>query len=215
MSTVDIMLADANGDLVIDPFNNIVGFLPPIPRSIETEWRAVGTFNTANVRYDPDFVLADADGTLVVDDDETGIGGIVKIIIARTDVTGPKSFDTLALKELVDVNYADLSTTIANGASLSSPITLDRRPILSVLIPAGWDDADMTFQVSMDGITYYELVDEDGAAVTLAVAASKMVRLTNLDQWAGYNYLKMRSGTSGTPVTQSGAVTIYLTVRDA
>jgi len=181
----------------------------------ETEWRAVGTFDTSNVRYNPNAILVDADGTSVADTDATDVGGTVKIIIARAEVSGPKTFDTLALKELVDVNYADLSTTIANGASLSSPITLDRRPILSVLIPAGWDDADMTFQVSMDGITYYELVDEDGAAVTLDVAASKMVRLTNLDQWAGYNYMKLRSGTADTAVNQTGAVTIFLTVRDA
>lgn len=215
MAASDSVLAAPDGGLVIDGSENTVGFLTVLFRSTEAEWRSAGQFNTSNVRYNPDFALADSDGTLVVDDDETPVGGLVNITVSRDDVTGPKSFDALALRELVEVNYADLSTIIADGAFLSSPVTLNRRPILSVLVPSGWDDADMTFQVSMDGLTYYELIDEDGSAVFLDVVASRMVRLTNLDQWAGYKYMKIRSGTSGTPVNQSGAVTIYLTVRDA
>ena len=181
----------------------------------ETEWRAVGNFNTSNTRYDPNAILADADGTQVADNDDDSVGGTVKITIARDEVAGPKTFDALALQELVKVNYALLTTIIADGASLSSVVTLQNRPLLSIAIPAGWDAADMTFQVSFDGITYLELIDEAGAAVSLEAAASKVIRTTNLDQWAGYEYLKIRSGTFGSPVTQSGAVTISLKVRDA
>lgn len=181
----------------------------------ETEWRAVGTFDTSNVRYNPNAILVDADGTSVADTDATDVGGTVKIIIARAEVSGPKTFDVLALEELVEVNYALLTTIIADGASLSSAVTLQNRPLLSIAVPSGWDDADMTFQVSFDGITYYELIDEAGAAVSVDAAASKVIRTTNLDQWAGYEYLKIRSGTFASPVTQSGAVTLSLKVRDA
>ena len=182
---------------------------------VEATWRAIETFNTSNRRIQPAFVLADHDGTLVVDTDDDTVGGLVSLILIRDEVLGPKSFDALALLEFVDVNYADLSTIIADGGFLSSAVTLSRRPVLSIIVPAGWDDAVLTFQVSIDGITFYELLDEDGAAVSLTVSAGTVARTTDLDQWAGYNYMKIRSGTSGTPVTQSGAVTIYLTVRDA
>jgi hypothetical protein len=182
---------------------------------VEATWRAVETFDTANRRIKPTFVLADADGTLAVDADGDTVGGLVKLVISRDEVLGPKPFDALALLEFVEVNYADLSTTIANGASLSSAVPLSRRPVLWFTIPNGWDDAVLTFQVSTDGITFYELLTEAGAAVSLTVSAGTATRTTNLDQWAGFNYLKIRSGTSGTPVNQSGAVTILLTVRDA
>lgn len=182
---------------------------------VETLWRVADEFDTSNTRYNPNYILADYDGTEVANAGGETVGGVAKMFIARDDVRGAKTFDVLAAQELVEVNYADLSTTIANGAALSSAVTLSRRPILSILVPSGWDDAVLTFQVSIDGITFYELLDEDGGAVSLTVAAGTVARITNLDQWAGFNYLKIRSGTSGTPVNQSGAVTIYLTVRDA
>lgn len=216
MSIGEIVVVAPDGTMICDVFGNTLGLMPSGKSlSTETEWRAVGTFDTSNTRYNPNAILSDADGTAVSDADATGIGGTVKITIARDDVSGPKSFDALASQELVEVNYALLTTIIADGASLSSAVTLNNRPLLSITVPSGWDDANMTFQVSFDGITYYELVDEDGAAVTLIAAASKIVRTTNLDQWAGYEYLKIRSGTFDTPVTQSGAVTLSLKVRDA
>lgn len=181
----------------------------------EVEWRATSSFETDTRRIRPDFVLADVDGSVVTDPGGDTVGGLVRVVLEREEVTGPKPFDTLVLRELIDVNYYDLTTTIALGGSLSAAVTLQRRPILAIIVPAGWDDADLTFQVSQDGITYYELVTEAGAAVQLDVVAGKMHRTTNLDQWAGYQYMKVRSGTFGTPVTQSAARTITLTVRDA
>ncbi len=181
----------------------------------EVEWRATSSFETDARRIRPDFVLTDTDGSVVTDTAGDTVGGLVRLVLEREEVTGPKPFDTLVLRELIDVNYYDLTTTIALSGSLSAAVTLQRRPILAIIVPTGWDDADLTFQVSQDGITYYELVTEAGAAVQLDVVAGKMHRTTSLDQWAGYQYMKVRSGTFGTPVTQSAARTITLTVRDA
>ena len=181
----------------------------------EATWRVEAKFDSETRRYNPYFVLVDYDGTEVADVDDTPIGGFVRIPIERSEVTGPKSFDSLSLAELVDVNYANLTVTIANGESLSSSVTLDRRPILAILTPSGWDDAVMTFQVSLDGQTYYELVEEDGSAASLAVEAGTMLRTDNLDQWAGYSHMKVRSGTSGSAVAQTGAKVVTIVVRDA
>jgi hypothetical protein len=177
-------------------------------------WRAQTDFVTDSRRIKPETVLADADGAEIVDTDGRAIGGIILVPVKRTEVTGPKSFDTLSLAELIEMNYDDLTTVIADGASISSVVTLRRRPILTILVPSGWDDAVLTFQVSQDGVTYYELVDEAGEYVSLTVDAGRMLRVTNLDQWAGFQYLKVRSGTSSVPVAQTGTATITLTVRD-
>lgn len=178
-------------------------------------WRIEAEFNSEAQRFDPNFALADADGTQVADADGTAIGGFVRLAIAREDVTGAKSFDALVQSEFIELNYADLTTAIANGASLSAAVTLQRRPILAILVPSDWDDATLSFQVSQDGLTYYELVDEAGEYVSLTVDAGRMLRVSNPDQWSGFNYMKLRSGSSASPVTQSGAKTLTLTVRDA
>lgn len=179
------------------------------------QWRVNTSFASETQRFNSGLSLADSDGTLVGDSDDTPIGGLVTVPVEREQITGAKPFDALVTLEAIEVNYDDLTTTIANSASLSAVVTLQRRPILTILVPSDWDDAALTFQVSQDGQTYYELVDEDGAYVSLTVAAGRFMRVDNPDQWAGFNYMKVRSGTYSVPVVQTPAKTLTLTVRDA
>ena len=179
------------------------------------QWRVNAQFASETQRFNASLSLADADGTLVGDADDTPIGGMVRVIVEREQITGAKPFDALVKLEAIELNYDDLTTTIANGASVSAVVTLQRRPILTILVPSDWDDAALTFQVSQDGQTYYELLDEDGAYVSLTVAAGRFIRVDNPDQWSGFQYMKVRSGTFAVPVVQTPAKTLTLTVRDA
>lgn len=179
------------------------------------QWRVNAQFASETQRFNVSLSLADADGTLVGDADDTPIGGMVRVIVEREQITGAKPFDALVKLEAIELNYDDLTTTIANGASVSAVVTLQRRPILTILVPSDWDDAALTFQVSQDGQTYYELLDEDGAYVSLTVAAGRFIRVDNPDQWSGFQYMKVRSGTFAVPVVQTPAKTLTLTVRDA
>lgn len=182
----------------------------PAPR-----WRVNAEFASETQRFNANLSLTDADGTPVGDTDDTPIGGMVRVIVEREQITGAKPFDALVEAELMELNYDDLTTTIPDGASLSAVVTLQRRPILTILVPSDWDDAALTFQVSQDGQTYYELVDEDGAYVSLTVAAGRFIRVDNPDQWSGFQHMKVRSGTYAVPVVQTPAKTLTLTVRDA
>jgi len=79
-------------------------------------------------------------------------------------------------------------------------------------MPAAWTAADITFQVSADGSTYCNLYEEDGTEFTLTVGASYHVMISPDSLW-GAHWIKVRSGTAGTPVNQAAARTITLVTR--
>ena len=112
----------------------------------------------------------------------------------------------------VPVAYA---ADIANGASLTAGIDLTTsdqrcaRPT-GLVLPAEWDAADVTFQVSVDGgVTYYNMYDDADNEYVVQAGASRYVAL-NPSDFAGVSNVKIRSGTAGTPVNQTGAVTVTL-----
>ncbi len=93
--------------------------------------------------------------------------------------------------------------TIIQDASLSDAVNLRGEVLVGVRMCAVWDAANLTFQVSMDNVTYLDAYSSAGAehVVTVHVISSHIwVDPTN---FAGYRWLKVRSGTTGTPVAQS------------
>jgi hypothetical protein len=104
-----------------------------------------------------------------------------------------------------------LTATIANGESLSGAVDLGGRKLVAIDMPAAWTAASLTFQASPDGVTYDDLYD-GGTERALTVAASRYLA-QNIGDWVGVRWLKIRSGTSGTPVNQGGARTLTLVVQ--
>lgn len=178
-------------------------------------WRVAAPFKSGTRRFTGTESLVDADDVEVVDADGNTLLVFAGEEVQPQDIEGAKSFDTLVLGGQIDLNYTDLTTVIASGSSLSSAVSLDRRPLLRVLIPAGWTTANITMQGSVDGTNYYDLLDEAGSAISLAATAGKFIQISSPEDWAGFKYLKVRSGTSGSPVTQAADRTITITVRDA
>jgi hypothetical protein len=91
-----------------------------------------------------------------------------------------------------------LTVTIANGASLSGAAEIGQGTLVGIQLPT-LTNASLSFQGSHDGVTYVEVVDASAAAVAYGVA--------------GVPFLKVRSGTSGSPVAQGAARTISLIVK--
>jgi hypothetical protein len=103
------------------------------------------------------------------------------------------------------------TATIANAASLSDAVDLGGRKLVAIDMPSSWTAASLTFQASVDGVTYDDLYD--GATErTLVVAASRYLAQA-IGDWVGVRFLRIRSGTAGTPVNQGGARTITLVVQ--
>ena len=104
-----------------------------------------------------------------------------------------------------------LTVTIANGQSLSDAAHLGAGTLIGIQLPT-ITSAALTFQGSADGVTFVEALDASSNAVS--VAASTGVRYLKAPaDLAGIPYLKVRSGTSGTPVAQGAERTITLVVK--
>lgn len=107
-----------------------------------------------------------------------------------------------------------VAAVIANGASLTAAIDLGNTRLSRIAIPASWTTANLTFVVSYDGTTYNDLYDSSGTEVTATAAASRSISLHSLYAlFQDVRWLKIRSGTSGTPVNQGGDRTLQLAVR--
>ena len=95
-----------------------------------------------------------------------------------------------------------LNVTIANGASISAGDNLNGRTVTGIYMPAGWTAAGITFQVSNDGVTWSNLF---GAAAELALTSAAAGVYIAVDplSFLGVSWLRVRSGTAGTPVVQA------------
>ena len=114
-----------------------------------------------------------------------------------------------------DANTKVLTATIANAASLSGEIDLEGFKLMALLMPGAWTAAALTFQASdVAGGTFLDVYDDAGTEVTATVAASRAIGLDAiLPELAAIRFLKIRSGTTGTPVNQAAARTLTLVLK--
>ena len=108
---------------------------------------------------------------------------------------------------------ASKPATIATGTAVSDAVDLGSSSLVGLATPAGWTTAVITFQVSIDGTTYFDYETALGAEVTLASTAASRYRALDPADLAGVRYLKVRSGTSAAPVNQTGGDVIQLVTR--
>lgn len=99
------------------------------------------------------------------------------------------------------------TATIASGESLSHKIDVGNGKFHGLSIPSGWaaEAAMITFQVSHDGVSWQDLYNDTGTEVSATAAASRNVSLSSIAlDLAPWNFIKIRSGTSASAVTQEG-----------
>jgi len=106
--------------------------------------------------------------------------------------------------------------TIVAGQSLSAACPLGALTPVGFSMPATWVTAALTFQVSPDGgTTWQELFDGAGNQVTVQAAAGQFI-MPVADpsyNWRGINMVKVRSGTPGVPVVQTGGAIVNIVTR--
>lgn len=92
---------------------------------------------------------------------------------------------------------------IASGQPLSTVLNLGDKTICGFHMPAAWDAAAMTFQISSDGgATFSEYWDSKVGSGSVTVLAGQYIAL-DPNMFRGVNCIKFRSGTSGVPVNQT------------
>jgi len=97
------------------------------------------------------------------------------------------------------------TATIASGASLSGAVTVDGEAVVAVITPAAWTAAALTFEKSIDGAAFFPVFDVDAELdVVSAVMGTAQARWVVLDPriYADAKAIRLRSGTSGAPVSQ-------------
>ena len=104
------------------------------------------------------------------------------------------------------------TVTIASGQSLSSSVQLNGGFVEGFYMPAGWDAAVVSFLVSETDANYVPLIDALGVEMQIAVAAGRAIQLP-LGSLHGWNWLQLRSGTSGAAVNQTANRTLTLITR--
>ena len=108
-------------------------------------------------------------------------------------------------------NPKGVTWTIAINTSLSAAIQIgDKGVPVRIAFPAAWTAAVVTFQWSHDNSTFYELEDENGDAIVLVSSETAMESQgvkVDPNWFDGCNYIKVRSGTSGSAVNQAAART--------
>lgn len=105
----------------------------------------------------------------------------------------------------------DAIATILSGTALSGAIDLRAASLAKIQMPASWTAANLTFQVSYDGTTFANLYDEAGNEITVTAAASRVIAV-DVGTFIGARYLKVRSGTAGTPVNQGADRALQLSL---
>jgi hypothetical protein len=88
--------------------------------------------------------------------------------------------------------------------SLSNGVDCTGGDLVRITMPAGWSGGNLTFQISSDGAGYNNLVDRNGAEITMAVVPGSAVVLRGAgEEWTkALAFVKVRSGTSSHPVKQ-------------
>lgn len=105
-----------------------------------------------------------------------------------------------------------VQVTIADEAALSGAAFIGAAEIVGISVPT-IDSAKLTFQGSADGVTYRDLYDSTPAELEWAASTGDYFA-TLPANLKGVNYLKLRSGTSASPVNQTtAAVTFTLVLK--
>jgi hypothetical protein len=103
------------------------------------------------------------------------------------------------------------SVAIANGASLSTGVAVGAGVPMAVLMPEAFTGTTLTFQGSHNGVNYFNVFD-GGVEVSVTVAVSQAIPLP-ASSLAAFTYIKIRSGTAGSPSNQAADRTLTLIDR--
>ena len=113
--------------------------------------------------------------------------------------------------------FLKVSSSIPTDASgLSGEIKIgDTGKMQAIEIPNGtWATANITFQASTDqGTTYLDVYDADGNEVTATVGGTNRIIAVDPTIFAGFSHIKLRSGTTATPVDQTSSPTVNVLVE--
>ena len=107
------------------------------------------------------------------------------------------------------------SGTFGAAASVSGAIAVNNAHVVALLVPAGWTTANLRFQGSPDGVTFYPLRDMLGNPMTALITAGEANQIPPA-MLSGWPYLRLQSVSTAdnvTAVAQGSAITVILSLK--
>ncbi len=108
---------------------------------------------------------------------------------------------------MANQTFRNESVTIANGATTSGVIDLDGLGLVGMIMPAAFTGTTVTFQISDDNVTFYDLYNTNNTALSATVTQGRAYLFVPGD-FVGVRFLKVKSGS-----TEGGARVIKLVTR--
>jgi hypothetical protein len=105
------------------------------------------------------------------------------------------------------------TATILSGASLSDSIDLAEGSLVGVVMPAAWTAGGLHIAGSIDGTNFYPLFDTAANEIGVTTAIASYMYSFDPGLAVPPRYIKIRSGTAGTPVNQAADRTLYVISR--
>ena|SRR3990167_4778402 len=109
-----------------------------------------------------------------------------------------------------------IAAAIASGENSTGEIDLEGFTALAIQTPSAWTTANLTFTATeVTGGTHQDVYDDAGAEVTVTASASKVIGIgdTVMKKLRALRFVKIRSGTTGSPVNQGGPRTLNLILK--
>lgn len=115
----------------------------------------------------------------------------------------------------------EVPVTIGSSQSLSSAgdftgyiNTYGAMSPVGIIMPSAWTAASITVQISSDGCsTFSNAFVQAGTEYTVTSPAASEYMILSPNDLLGTNCIKLRSGTSGSPVTQGAARTLNIVIK--
>lgn len=102
------------------------------------------------------------------------------------------------------VTDAIIIATIKAGQSVSAAVACTNGVVTRIWMPiSGWDGGLVTFQLSYDNVTYYDLFDSDNREMSYNMTVGALVYTKPTFPVASTMWIKVRSGTRAAPKIQT------------
>jgi hypothetical protein len=106
-----------------------------------------------------------------------------------------------------------VQVTIAQNTSLSPEVDVGPKVLVGLVTPSTWIAASISFQASADGgNTWQELLDQTATAISVSSITGAAFIAIDPTKMKGVNAIKVRSGTSASPVNQTNSGGVVLTL---
>ena len=91
--------------------------------------------------------------------------------------------------------YTTNAVTIASGQTTSGSIDLQGSGLVAMIMPAAFTGTAVTFQISPDDVTYYDLYNTNNTQLSASITQGRAYLFVPGD-FVGVRYLKVKSNAS-------------------